>query len=109
MKLSKEFVKIYSSESFLRNSRAYNSMFAFTSIGATVDKSAHDAISQCYRISGEFYHKIGSLISVDGDAKFAQIYMYDPDYQLYKRKSIFSNSETPLIKKLTMLLTKANP
>lgn len=108
-KLPKHFIKIYDSKNFMRNSRAFNSMFAFTSIGTKVDKTAHDAISQCYRVSGQFYHQIGSLFSSDDNPKFAQIYMYDPSFQLYKRKGIFSKIDTSIMKNLTSLLHKFNP
>ena len=72
LKLPKKFIRLYKSNNFLRNSRAYNSMFAFTSIGTQVDKSVHDGFTQSYRISGEFSHRIGSLLPADGNPKFAQ-------------------------------------
>lgn len=108
-KLPQQFVKLYDSRNFIRNSRAFNSMFAFTSIGTTIDWTAHDAISQCYRVSGQYYHQIGSLFPSDGDAKFAQIYMFDPDYQLHRRRGIFSNLDSTIMKKLNSLLHKFNP
>ena len=108
-KLPKSFVHLYANKDYARNSRAYNSMFAFTSIGAKVDKSVHDGFNQCYRINGSFYHRMGSLQPGDGCAKFAQIYLFDPDYQLSRRKSIFSNSNSKFIQQTTSLLMKSNP
>jgi len=104
------FVRQYSSPEFKKNARAYNSMFAFTSIGTTIDKSAQDGYSQCYRISGELYHQIGSLCPTDGgESKFAQIYLNDPTYQHSRRKGIFSNTNDDMIKNLTQLLFAKNP
>jgi len=47
--------------------RMYNSVLAFTSLGAKVDESVTgDPGPYSFRIQGELYHKIGSLCPVEG-------------------------------------------
>ena len=68
------------SKSFLDNIRRYNSMFAFTSMGANVDHSVNNGRAPyCFRIQGQNYHLLGDLLPKDGDTpKFSQLYIYDP-------------------------------
>ena len=65
--------------SFRENIRAYNSMFSFTSMGAKVDNSInHRSSPYIFKISGQVYHLMGSLLPVDNESpKFAQLYVYD--------------------------------
>ncbi|XP_057444537.1 uncharacterized protein LOC130736765 [Lotus japonicus] len=67
------------SRNFLDNIRAYNSMFAFTSIGGKVVSNINDGHGPPqFIISSQNYHRIGSLLPKEGDApKFAQLYIYD--------------------------------
>jgi hypothetical protein len=45
----------------------YNSVLAFTSLGAKVDESVTGGPGQySFRIQGELYHKIGSLCPAEG-------------------------------------------
>jgi hypothetical protein len=47
--------------------RMYNSVLAFTSLGAKVDESVTRGTGPySFRIQGELYHKIGSLCLVEG-------------------------------------------
>jgi hypothetical protein len=47
--------------------RMYNSVLAFTSLGAKVDESVTGGLgSYSFRIQGELYHKIGSLCPAEG-------------------------------------------
>lgn len=64
---------------FRENIRAYNSIFAFTSIGGNIDHRVNNGTGPyVYCISGQNHHKIGSLLLVDGiTPKFAQLYIYD--------------------------------
>ncbi|XP_021991783.1 uncharacterized protein LOC110888572 [Helianthus annuus] len=49
-----------------------------------------------YRISGENYHTLGSLLPKEGgEPKFAQLYIYDTDNEVCNRKTVFSNSNKP--------------
>ncbi|XP_022003614.1 uncharacterized protein LOC110901069 [Helianthus annuus] len=49
-----------------------------------------------YRISGENYYTLGSLLPKEGgEPKFAQLYIYDTDNEVCNRKTVFSNSNKP--------------
>ncbi|XP_035835779.1 uncharacterized protein LOC110888292 [Helianthus annuus] len=83
------------SKHVLKNIRRYNSMFAFTSMGGKVDPTVNRGNAPfCYRISGENYHTIGSLLPENGSKpKFCQLYIYDTENELSNRQSIFSSSK----------------
>lgn len=54
------------SAKFKEKIRIYNSMFNFTSMGANVDNSINQTKGPyVFRISGQNYHKVGSLLPVD--------------------------------------------
>lgn len=65
------------SKRFLRKIRSYNSMFAFTSMGAAVDKSINTGNSPyVFKINGVVHHRIGTLLPSHGkQPKFAQLYI----------------------------------
>jgi hypothetical protein len=67
------------SRKFKESIRPYNSVFAFTSIGSNVDKNIYTTKGPyVYRICGQHHHRIGSLISVEGEnPKVAQLYIVD--------------------------------
>lgn len=66
------------SSKFRENIRAYNSLFAFTSTGGVVSHEVNIGPGPyVYKISGQNYHRIGSLLPVEGQSpKFAQLYIY---------------------------------
>lgn len=80
---------------FLRYIRRYNNMFAFTSLGAKVDKSINIGNGPpIFRIHGQNYHLIGGLIPQQGNRpKFAQLYIHDTDNEVDNRISSFSVGE----------------
>ena len=52
---------------FLDNIRMYNSMLSFTSMGGAIDHSVMDGYGPySFRISGNNYHRIGSLLPAEG-------------------------------------------
>ncbi len=57
----------------------YNSVLAFTSLGAKVDESVTGGPRPySFRIQGELYHKIGSLCPAEGQRpQFAQLHIHD--------------------------------
>ena len=67
------------SKQFLTKIRQYNCMFAFTSMGATIDRSLEGTRGpNLYKICGQVHHRIGSLLpSKDESPKFAEMYIYD--------------------------------
>jgi len=70
------------SKRFLANTRSFNSAFAFVSLGCKVDnKFPGYRGPPTFRIHGELYHRIGSLIPPSNqDPMFSQIYFYDSSY-----------------------------
>ncbi|KAK9176667.1 hypothetical protein WN944_028686 [Citrus x changshan-huyou] len=72
---------------FRKNSRAYNYMFAFTSIGGRVDASINRSKGPyVFRMSGQNYHHIGSLSpEVGKKPQFAQLYIYDTENETDNR------------------------
>lgn len=79
------------SQYFQKNIRSYNSMFAFTSFGGKVVSSINNGQGPPqFIVSGQNYHRIGSLLPSDGERpKFAQLYIYDTVHEVNNRQSIF--------------------
>ncbi|XP_019199897.1 PREDICTED: uncharacterized protein LOC109193510 [Ipomoea nil] len=75
------------SRHFLDNIRRYNNMFCFTSLGGKVDRSLNTGnVPPVFKISGQNYHLIGSLVPTEGSIpKFAQLYIYDIDNEINNR------------------------
>ena len=52
---------------FMRQIRSYNSLFAFTSLGATVDKTINNGTAPyVFKINGVVHHRIGTLLPRHG-------------------------------------------
>ena len=79
------------SKYFLKNIRRFNSMFSFTSMGGKIDHSINRGNAPyTFRLSGENYHCLGSLLPVDGrPAQFSQLYIYDTENEISNRQSVF--------------------
>jgi len=75
------------SKFFLENIRSFNSMFAFTSIGAKIDRTKNNGNAPpVFVMNGENYHQLGSLLPQPGNQpKFAQLYIYDTDNETRNR------------------------
>lgn len=75
------------SASFRNNIRAYNSMLAFTSMGGKIDYDINSESGPfTFRMHGQNYHKIGSLLPVEGDIpRFAQLYIFDTAHEVQNR------------------------
>ncbi|CAN6832529.1 unnamed protein product [Brassica oleracea] len=76
-----------SSAHFQHNIRTYNSILAFTSMGAKLDsKVMHKAGPFTLRIHGQNAHKIGSLVPQAGKPpKFSQLYIFDTANEVKNR------------------------
>ncbi|CAG8701224.1 2622_t:CDS:2, partial [Gigaspora rosea] len=70
---------------FCHNIRAYNNVFAFTSIGIKLDKEL--ANSKNSSTSG-IYHSIGSLLPVNGVPRFLQLYIYNTKFETTNRQGV---------------------
>ena len=81
------------SRRFLRQIRSYNSLFAFTSLGARVDKTINNGTAPyVFKINGVVHHRIGSLVPSRGaEPKFAKLYVYDAQHEAQKRLSLFED------------------
>lgn len=81
------------SKRFLRQIGSYNSSFAFTSMGATIDRSINTGNAPyVFKINGVVHHKIGTLLPSHGaTSKFAQLYIYDLANEVQNRLNIFEN------------------
>ena len=75
------------SNKFMKNIRQYNCLFAFTSMGANIDRSLNDGRGPpIFKISGQVHHRIGSLLPPDGSPpKFLQLYIYDTANEVTNR------------------------
>ena len=69
---------------FRQKIRVYNSVFSFTSFSAQIDEKINQSRGPyTFRISGQNYHRIGSLLPEGGDPpRYAQLYFSDPSSEL---------------------------
>ncbi|KAL6143230.1 hypothetical protein ACLB2K_053925 [Fragaria x ananassa] len=97
---------------FRQNIRAYNNVFAFTSMGVHVDESLNAQSRGIYtfRAQGSIYHKIGSLLPNEGARpRYLQAYIYDTEHELDNRMSESSVLDRELIQKIQHILNLYNP
>lgn len=71
--------------------RAYNMMFAFTSLGGKVDNTVNDGRGPyLFQLSGENYHLIGDLIPQPNEMPaFLQLYIHDTVNELSNRVAAY--------------------
>jgi hypothetical protein len=77
---------------FRKYIRSYNSMFAFTSLGGNIETNSNDGVGPPqFVLSGQNYHRIGSLLPREEThrPKFAQLYIYDTRNEVANRLSHF--------------------
>lgn len=92
---------------FTENIRAFNSMFAFTSIGGKVVSSINNGGGPPqFVLSGQNYHRIGSLLPEPGKTpKFAQLYIYDTHNETKNRMKPFRLVYFKILLLLIMVIT----
>ncbi|CAH1433231.1 unnamed protein product [Lactuca virosa] len=85
------------SKYFMKNIRRYNSVFSFTSMGGKVDSSINRGnASYIFRLSGQNYHSIGSLLPSNGcQPRFSQLYIYDTENETSNRQKCLWGSNHP--------------
>jgi hypothetical protein len=101
---------------FRDNIRAYNSMFAFTSMGAKIDTSVNDQPAPyVFKISGHCHYLMGSLLPVNGESpKFAQLYVFDTTHEVanrllpFTRNSKSSSLDENIVVDLLRMLDETN-
>jgi len=72
---------------FIKNIRQYNCLFAFTSMGANIDRSMNNGRGPpVFKVSGQVHHRIGPLLPANGNSpKFLQLYIYDTANEVKNR------------------------
>ncbi|CAH1452777.1 unnamed protein product [Lactuca virosa] len=95
-----EYLNLYrhldpKSKYFMKNIRRFNSMFSFTSMGGKIDSSINKGNAPyTFRLSGQNYHSMGSLIpSYGSKPKFSQLYIYDTQNEVSNRQNAFSKEK----------------
>lgn len=83
--------RFFEDDSFMRNVKAYNSMFSMTSFGAKVDEEINKSHAPyVFKVSGQISHWIGSLYPQDGGPpRFLQLYMCDIENEVVNRIRAF--------------------
>ncbi|MCH79880.1 ATP-dependent DNA helicase PIF1 [Trifolium medium] len=106
------------SKNFKDNYRAFNSMFAFTSLGGHINYSINNGGGPPqFILSGQNYHRIGSLLPEAGTTpKFAQLYIHDTQNEVRNRAACFrsdNNKKEPidisLVEDLKEMIDYCNP
>ncbi len=89
----------------------YNSVLAFTSLGAKVDESVTKSLGlYSFCIQGEFYHKIGSLCLAEGQQpQFAQLYIHDTKCEHQNRHAIMPSLDPTTLDQLLTMMYNINP
>jgi len=110
--LPPELEELYRSRSFRDQPRAYNSAFAFASIGVKADNEneLRGRGPSCLRLQGAICHRIGSILPAPGKpAQYSQIYVLDPDEASRRRADIFDGLDTSMLKRVETALRRENP
>lgn len=91
--------------------RAYNSIFAFTSMGVKLDEQLAKGKNGIYtfRVQGGIYHSIGSLFPHDEISKFFQLYIYDTEFETTNRLSIMPELRQDTLEFIKTQLNYLNP
>jgi hypothetical protein len=84
------------SNKFMKSIRQYNCLFAFTSMGANIDRSMNDGRGPpVFKISGQIHHRIGALVPRDGQSpKFIQLYVYDTANEIQNRIASLAHDDS---------------
>lgn len=102
------------SQHFKQNIRVYNCMFSFTSTGGKVDNQINRGRGPyCFRLQGQNYHLLGSLVPSDGsNPKFCQLYIYDTENEVDNRINALGGStdniDPDIVESLLEMLNKNN-
>jgi hypothetical protein len=95
---------------FRQHIRSYNSVLAFTSVGANLDTSVAQPGNYTYHLRGELYHRMGSLLPQPSEArKFAQLYISDPHAELDGQMGNFGGFNRDTMQSLQTMLHACNP
>jgi hypothetical protein len=92
-------------------------MIAMTSMGARIIDSINDDHGPyVFKISGQVYHRIGSLISsLSTRPEYAQLYLFDTEHDVSNRINLVSssnntfNADESIVRSLIQMLDSQNP
>ena len=101
--------ELFQDRHFMENIRAYNQMFAMTSLGAEIDDSINRGNGPyVFKVSGKIYHWIGSMCPEENKKpKFLQLYIYDTANEVKNRLDHFNKSENRLREDIVKNLIQA--
>lgn len=101
--------------SFKSNIRVFNSLLSMCSMGAEIDYSILNSGGPfCFKVHGENYHSIGSLLPIDGERpKFLQLYIFDTSNEIKNRLSVMNREgkesiDTEILSSLLRMLDENN-
>src|ERR1051325_706883 len=95
---------------FRKNIRGYNNLLACTSFGANISNEFQGQGISNFRIHGQIYHCIGSLLPENGQPPmFAQLYIYDTEYENENRHNIMQDLDSNILLHLQSMLDECNP
>ncbi|KAH9070485.1 hypothetical protein Ae201684P_002842 [Aphanomyces euteiches] len=105
----REYIDLFKTRGFVNNTRRYNALFAFTSIG-TKEIIHGNGGPRSYTIQGELHHSIGPMLPADEEqASYAQIYITDPETQAsIRRRMLGGNLNQSTVTKIQHLLLQHN-
>ncbi len=88
----------------------YNSVLAFTSLGAKVDESVTGGPGPySFRIQGELYHKIRSLWLAKGQwPQFAQLYIHDTKHKHQNHHAVMPSLDLMMLDQLLTMMYNIN-
>jgi hypothetical protein len=89
----------------------YSSILSFTSTGGKIHESGTSTRGvYAFRIQGEMYHQIGSLLPQhDAQPQFCKLYIYDTANQLQHRQNIMPTLDPDILHELQTMLSEVNP
>jgi hypothetical protein len=89
----------------------YNSVLAFTLLGAKVDESVTRGTGPySFHIQGELYHRIKSLCPVEGQRpQFTQLYIHDTENERKNRNAIMLLLDPTMLDRLLTMMYNINP
>ncbi|KAL6581948.1 hypothetical protein OROMI_005962 [Orobanche minor] len=104
------------SKNYIENIRTLNSMFAFTSMGGTIDKEVNKGRGPySFRMGGQNIHRIGPMMPKTGDApQYAQLYIYDTENEVDNRLKALSGSgksglDQAIVEQIKNMVDEHNP
>jgi len=91
--------------------RMYNSVLAFTSLGAKVDELVTGGPGlYSFHIQGELYHKIRSLCPAEGQQpQFTQLYIHDTKREHQNRHVVMPSLDPTTLDRLLTMMYNINP